>query len=334
MKEADLQSSFENRKPALAAVGKWVIKEVVSQLEIELHSKEAVERFFQIPPKPRVKETNSFLEKALIRKPKDNPLQDITDQVGVRFVVLLLEEIDLIGKIIQSKDCWSYEKDRDYEEERLAKPDYFAYQSDHYVIRVKDKFIFDEVTIPSGMPCEIQIRTILQHAYAEMSHDTSYKPSVKLPDIDQKHIRRSLAKGSALIETTDDIFKEIKNRFQDYDKEIEALLFESSQIYKNLTGKSSDPLTELGKLITSTYHEELKGLTPEQLKVWVDQHPWFGDKIKEKRNASVFYRDSIVVLLGLLVTKNEIRLPKKWPIDSRYLEEFYTLIGISSNNLF
>lgn len=333
MNEADLRVSFESRKSALAALGGWVTEVVVTELEKQLGSKVAVEKFLQIPPKPRVKETDSFLEKALVRKPKADPLLEITDQVGVRFVVLLLEDINLVGTIIQS-DRWLWQKDRDHEEERLAKPDYFAYQSDHYVIRTKETFEFHRVAIPAQTPCEIQVRTILQHAYAEMAHNSDYKPTIRLPEEDQKHVKRSLAKGSALIETTDDVFKEIKNRLREYNESVDALLIRSSEIYMAITGEATSPSTALGGLVAESYRGLLKKLTLEQLNTWANERPWLGSKLVQKRAESVFYRDSVVILLGLLVTENEMTVPKQWPVDSSYLEDFYTMLGISTNGLF
>ena len=161
MNENDLKEAYEERKPCLQKLGEWVTETILSELLAQLGTKIAVDKFLQIPPKPRVKETDSFLEKALVRKCKAEPLSEITDQVAVRFVVLLLEDIGRIGQIIQS-DRWLWQKDRDHEQERLSKPDYFAYQSDHYVIHTKEQFDFDGITIPSQTPCEIQITQLSQ----------------------------------------------------------------------------------------------------------------------------------------------------------------------------
>jgi putative GTP pyrophosphokinase len=333
MIEADLQIAFEARRPALDALGRWVTHTVLGALEQELGSKGAVTKFLQIPPKPRVKETDSFLEKALVRKRKADPLSEITDQVGVRFVVLLLEDIARIGKIIELGP-WLCQKDRDFQQERLEKADYFAYQSDHFVIRTRSEQVFDGVSIAADMPCEVQIRTILQHAYAEMAHSSSYKPPVKLPEEDQKHINRSLAKGSALIETTDDVFGEIKKRLHEYNESVAALLARSSELYQEITGEAANPNTPLGELIAEEYRGQLKGVTPDQLKIWTDARPWLKDTLVKKRAESVFYRDSIVILLGLLVTENETTIPRRWPVDSEYLEDFYRTLGVSTNGLF
>jgi ppGpp synthetase/RelA/SpoT-type nucleotidyltranferase len=333
MNEAELQSAFEARRPALDALGRWVTHTIIEALEGQLGSKDAVTKFLQIPPKPRVKETDSFLEKALVRKRKSDPLSEITDQVGVRFVVLLLEDIDRIGKIIENGP-WLAQKDRDFQQERLEKADYFAYQSDHFVIRTRSEFTFDGTVIPASVPCEIQIRTILQHAYAEMAHSSSYKPPVKLPEEDQKHINRSLAKGSALIETTDDVFGDIKKRLRDYNESVTALLVRSSEIYRAITGEAANPKTALGEIIAEEYRGMLKDVTPDKLNSWADERPWLRESLLKKRASSVFYRDSVVILLGLLVTDNETAVPKRWPVDSNYLEDFYSTLGISTNGLF
>jgi putative GTP pyrophosphokinase len=333
MTEAEIKSAFESRRPALDALGQWVTQTILDALESQLGSKAAVTKFLQIPPKPRVKETDSFLEKALVRKRKSDPLAEITDQVGIRFVVLLLEDIDRIGKIVESGP-WNAQKDRDFQQERLEKADYFAYQSDHYVIHTREALTLGSVAIPANMPCEIQIRTILQHAYAEMAHSSSYKPPVKLPEHDQKHINRALAKGSALIETTDDVFRDIKKQLREYSASIANLLVRSSEIYREITGEPANPKTALGELIAEQYRGLLKNVTPDKLKAWADANPNLKDILVKKRASSVFYRDSVVILLGFLVTEHETTVPKQWPIDGQYLEDFYRTLGISTRGIF
>jgi len=333
MNENELRVAFEERRPVLQKLGEWTTEVICAELEAQLGSPVAVEKFLQIPPKPRVKETDSFLEKALIRKRKVSPLTEITDQVGVRFVVLLLEDIDRIGRIVKS-DRWSWQKDRDHEQERLEKPDYFAYQSDHYVVTTINPIDYGGITIPPGLFCEIQIRTILQHAYAEMAHSSDYKPSIHLPEEDRKRVKRSLAKGSALIETTDEVFKEIKNRLHEYSESVEALLSTSSQIYTQITGEVSNPDTHLSQIIGDIYRELLRDTSPEKLIEWADDRKWLGGVLLKKRNESVFYRDSVVILIGWLITEHQLTVARKWPVDGRYLEDLFVTMGISTAGVF
>ena len=332
MTEDELKRQFEERRPVLHALGEWVRAIILQELEKQLGSASAVEKFIYIPPKPRVKETDSFLEKALIRKKKEDPLSEITDQVGVRFVVLLLEDIHRIGGIIESLS-WHWQKDRDHEQEKLTKPDYFAYQSDHYVIRTKAAVEFGGIAIPVDIPCEIQIRTILQHAYAEMAHKHDYKPSVQLPEEEQKRVRRALAKGSALIETTDGVFKEVKAHFTAYDESVTALLKRSAELYKGLTGVEGNYDTPLANLLADSYRSLLSSVKPDDLTAWVQQRNGFGDVLKAKRDESVFYRDPVVVLLGYLIAENTTTVPRLWPVDSSYLEDYYIALGISTTGL-
>jgi ppGpp synthetase/RelA/SpoT-type nucleotidyltranferase len=332
--EAEIRDSYDKRKESLQALGEWVIEIITLRLRDQLGSVSDVERFFQIPPKVRVKHTDSFLEKALIRKKKKNPLEEITDQVGVRFVVLLLEDIAKIGKIIENYTGWNHRKDRDHEQERMEKPDYFAYQSDHYIVTTQAPLVYEDVNIPAKFSCEIQIRTILQHAYAEMAHCTDYKPSISLSEADQKKVRRSLAKGSALIETTDDVFKEIKEKIREYDENIDKLLCESEKAYNEITGFSSLGRTPLSILITDTYRSLLKPLKVEDFRMWLTSHTWLASRIKEKLNESVFYRDAIILIIAWLIKNNETAVPSQWPIDSTYLEDIYTMMGISKEGIF
>src|SRR5437667_1155796 len=42
------------------------------------------------------------------------------------------------------------------------------------------KYVFEHDEILALTTCEVQVRTLLQRAYAELSHDTSYKPSKEM----------------------------------------------------------------------------------------------------------------------------------------------------------
>jgi hypothetical protein len=167
-----------------------------------------------------------------------------------------------------------------------------------------------------------------------MAHGSAYKPPVKLPEEDQKHINRALAKGSALIETTDDVFGEIKKRLSDYNKSVVALLVCASEVYTELTGEAANPATALGQCIAEEYRGLLKEVTPAQIRAWASERLWLSASLSNKRKESVFYRDSVVILLGLLITENETTIPRRWPLDSAYLEDFYTTIGFSDHSLF
>ena len=93
MDEKSFLQAFNEQKEYLKAWGDYVKQSIEERLErIDI---------IKIPITPRIKDDNSILNKAFYRgKNYENPLLDITDKVGLRVVVLLLEEISIIGKII------------------------------------------------------------------------------------------------------------------------------------------------------------------------------------------------------------------------------------------
>jgi ppGpp synthetase/RelA/SpoT-type nucleotidyltranferase len=324
-----LRAAFETRRPALEALGDWVIDQVHTGLVAVLGGDDNVAAVYQIPPKPRVKSTTSFLDKALVRKPKSDPLSEITDQVGVRFVVLLLEEIDVVGRIVQGLP-WDVSKDRDYQQERHDRPDYFAYQSDHFVIRTRSPVEWNGVSIPVGTPCEIQVRTVLQHAYAQMAHATSYKPPVRLPEADARNVNRALAKGSALIETTDDVFRDIRMKLREHNERLETLLGVASTEYERILGEPQQPISHLGREIAEAYRGKLASINVEALRAWAaDQHA-IGGIIKAKRSQSIIFRDPVVLILAMLIERHRATLTAEWPFDGTLLEDLFVSLGYST----
>ena len=111
------------------------------------------------------------------------------------------EQIKIIQDIVEKSDLWEKSKDVDYEAAREKTPELFGYQSVHYIVRNKNSFERDNIVVEKNIPCEIQIRTLEQHAYAELSHDYIYKRKIIHPQI-----KRNLAKIMALNETTDGLY--------------------------------------------------------------------------------------------------------------------------------
>ena len=117
-------------------------------------------------------------------------------------------------------------------------------------------------------------------------------------------------------------------------KHIDKLLKESTEIYKNITGEEANTNTKLGRIISNAYIDLLKDFKTSDLQYWADKNYYIGKAIKEKRTKSILYQDSVSILLCLLISKNRITVPKLWPEDLSYLEDFYKTIGYSTQGLF
>jgi putative GTP pyrophosphokinase len=127
----------------------------------------------------RTKEIESTIEKSKLSKYK-NPKVDIQDFAGIRIIAYVEDEIPNICKVIED----NFQIDKENSSNKLTElgVDRVGYQSIHYIAKLKeDRLRLPEYKQYSEKCFEIQIRTILQHAWAEIEHDRNYKFSGILP---------------------------------------------------------------------------------------------------------------------------------------------------------
>src|SRR5216683_4397302 len=121
----------------------------------------------------RAKDVNSFAEKASEpmesepNQPKyGSPLRDITDLAGVRVITFFLEDIARICETIESQFIVN---ERSNKEEDLIREERFGYQSIHYLVSLDpDRTHLPEYAPYKELLAEVQVRTTLQHAWAEI----------------------------------------------------------------------------------------------------------------------------------------------------------------------
>jgi putative GTP pyrophosphokinase len=126
----------------------------------------------------RSKSVKSFREKAELPAREDvtrpkypEPLSDITDLAGVRVIVYLLDERQQVDNLIYR------EFDVLERHEPVGRLGPGGYQSTHYLVRFKEpRTQLPEYERFRGVTVEIQVRTILQHGWAEIEHGIGYKP--------------------------------------------------------------------------------------------------------------------------------------------------------------
>jgi putative GTP pyrophosphokinase len=160
----------------------------------------------------RLKDEDSFLKKA--RKYSD-PTSQIEDLAGVRVITLLQREARRAVELVQlSFDVLSV-TDKKLE----LGIDQFGYASVQFVVRLsKDRAAFPEMRRYEGLRVEIQVRTILQHAWAEIEHDRRYKFSGTLPET----IDREFSQLAAQMESADDRFSSIVQSIDQYQVQLRA----------------------------------------------------------------------------------------------------------------
>ena len=163
----------------------------------------------------RAKAIDSFKEK--IKDPKyDNPQEQITDLAGIRIICYVESDVPLICKVIE--DNFDIDKENSSDKSRLLGTDKVGYKSVHYVAKLNsDRLKLPEYKNYIKSKLEIQIRTILQHAWAEIEHDRNYKFSGELPDEIQRRFK--LVAGS--LELADKEFDRIASEIDKINVQIE-----------------------------------------------------------------------------------------------------------------
>lgn len=322
-RESDLLERWRRERPTYNAWGAYVTDTLTTAVAREIQPA-TVEMFVRIPMKPRTKEEASLLAKAFHRgKDYSDPYGDIEDKVGVRIVVLFSEEIRLVERVLLACDAWTAAKARDFEEERAARPFVFDYQSVHYIVRSKVQVTHDGVEIGADTPCEVQIRTILQHAYSELTHDTIYKPTVQAePDV-----KRAVAKSMALIEATDDYFTEVRRKLDLAQTPGRAVAGELARLYREFTGVEAEP-SPLNELLVDYYKAWAKEGFKDELAAFLKEKSFLADTIKERAASELLYRQPAILLAYWVVKQSPRAAGQGGPLTQEELNPLYSDLGL------
>ncbi len=162
----------------------------------------------------RTKSVTSFAEKAVRRRDGAalyaDPLREITDQLGVRVITYVRGDVtavaDLLGDQVVVKD------DRDMGQE-TADAGRFGYASRHLLITLDAaRESHPRWSSLRGLVAQVQVRTVLQHAWAEFEHEARYKGSV--PPEHARDLDRRFTLAAGLLELADDEFSTIRDRLR------------------------------------------------------------------------------------------------------------------------
>lgn len=160
----------------------------------------------------RVKTEKSLAGKLERKGDGYNTIEDLTDILGCRVICFLSDEIDKIGKKVE--ETFVIDRELSSDKRALIKEDTFGYLSLHYICSLPfgDKWP-DEIC---GKKFEVQIRTILQHAWSAIHHDIGYKSDFGVP----REIKRQFARLAGLLELADDEFVRARDNMVRYTEDI------------------------------------------------------------------------------------------------------------------
>ncbi|GAK51734.1 hypothetical protein U14_02979 [Candidatus Moduliflexus flocculans] len=165
----------------------------------------------------RVKTLESFLEKIEHKKYYDAPFDRIKDLIGLRIVTYYQDEVERVRAMIERE--FTLDEDHSVDKTASLEADRFGYRSLHLIISLEHKrCVLPEWKSFAGIPAEIQVRSILQHAWAVFSREFDYKAPSQAPDA----LRRKLFQLSAQLEGADQDFTTLRLRSEAIAKEYRA----------------------------------------------------------------------------------------------------------------
>ena len=196
----------------------------------------------------RVKAYDSLAGKLELKGQKYKSLSDITDILGMRVITFYIDDVDKVASAVER--LFTIDWDNSVDKRKIHEIDSFGYLSLHYICSVP------------GFPYrfEIQMRTLLQHAWANMDHDTGYKSGVEIP----KRYMRNMSRLAGMLELVDDEFSKIRIELTDYRRRVQSLVRSGNLDEVPIDGDTFrsylelEPFNQLNKRIAAMNQAEIQ----------------------------------------------------------------------------
>jgi putative GTP pyrophosphokinase len=194
--DTEIRSEYEARYSALCEVA----KNLEGHLSGYLNSVPRIDRV-----SARAKSPDRYVEKALKlddsgERKYNNPKYEIQDQIGARITVFYISDIDRVKNEVQK-----YFRFIEMKNKTPTSDSEFGYFGLHFIIGMPSDIVPDDYEEIIPQFCELQIKTLFQHAWSEADHDLGYK---SFRDLTTEE-RRKIAFTAAQAWGADTVFEEL-----------------------------------------------------------------------------------------------------------------------------
>jgi putative GTP pyrophosphokinase len=165
----------------------------------------------------RLKTRSSLERKYYDNVTKYLSLDAVTDLAGVRIITYFEDEVHKAADVVQRE--FDIDTVNSSNKKDLLDPDRFGYLSLHYVVKINaERLGLTEYKAFGSCKAEIQIRSILQHAWAEIEHNLGYRSKITVP----REIRRRFSRIASILELVDQEFIGLRDDIVGYSETIKA----------------------------------------------------------------------------------------------------------------
>lgn len=185
----------------------------IEKIVEEILNREFADSKISIMQMPHRIKTWESVKGKLERKPDKYPsVKELSDLLGFRVICYFSSAVDKAAEIIRR--VFQVDDSRSTDKRELISPDTFGYLSLHYICTLPEDSGYPEDL--TGLRFEFQLRSVLQHVWAEIEHDLGYKTVFDIP----RDARRNFARIASILEVADEGFDGMRTYLVDYEKDV------------------------------------------------------------------------------------------------------------------